>query len=100
MRLISKPDIDRIQTCLLKFKLLDIDDKIPGQKMRVIGQIDGDRHFNRRHDIMPVGIYEDQAQLAMPLIARQKSQTQSHRTLGMDRWHLRSVDCVKSAQEA
>lgn len=92
-------DIDRVLPGFIKFQLLDIDHEVPHQKIELIGHHDIDGHIDAWHDKLAVFIDEIHFYLVRALFNFAKSETQSDRTLRVDRRQLACDDRIKGAED-
>jgi len=94
-----KEDVEGKHAGLVEFQLLDVDDEIAGEKVRVVGKGDGDGEVHGGHDGAAVGVDEIQGDLVVALVAGGEGKAQGHGALGMNGGQLLRVDGIEGTEE-
>ncbi len=92
-------EVDGIQAGSFKFKSLNIDNEIPGDKRRVAGNDDIQRYVNRRHDGFPIFVDEIDFHLVFAFFHFVEDHAQGNRALRMDSWKLAGKNRVERAED-
>ena len=85
LRVAIQRNVDRIESRILEFELLNIHDEVSGAEMHVVRKSNFD--WNGRkigHDGMSIGIDEIQAQRMFALVAAKKGYAEGNGALGMN----------------